>query len=130
MSRAFIEQIGGDGVIGKHAIAGLGQRPFVFTFTRGVCAWVCSRHRLGAWSDNVSKYWSPDIDEFMSSVPWSVVEDYFREYTRHADFVGHVDQLPGGLVEALPLACEDFNADAIWAFPPKDPYPVRTSGPA
>jgi hypothetical protein len=68
------------------------------------------------------RYWSGDFNEFVSNVlaafPNGFVTAMYQYYVDDVDFVGRQEALADSLVEALRLAGETFDEDALRALPP------------
>lgn len=100
----------------KHSAEVLPQNPplknvpaFRFTFTRDPATWLKSRWTLGKWDDSLSDFWDIDFAVFRERVNDSMIDMYFKGYTRHCQYVGRMETIADNLVEALRMSGHDFD---------------------
>lgn len=69
----------------------------------------------------IDHYWSTDPEQFIRNVldayPEGFVTQLYRYYVHDVEYVGRQENLREDLIEALTLAGEDFDAEAIRGLP-------------
>ena len=99
------------------------DRKFRFCFVRNVKTWLESRHRLGPWDDMLTQFYDWDLEQFKANIearPKGLIGRYFKQYTRHCNFIGRQENLCEDLIRALTEAGEEFDADLIRSLAPEN----------